>query len=402
VDIRPEGSGYSATQSRFVPPGAPASPQQWVVPFCLRRGDASTCTLLDKPRQWLEPQGTGPLIPNAGGTGYYRYNLGSADWDALIALGATLPAPEALAAEDSLWAQFESGGVSATQLLQAVRSFAGNRDSNVALTLGQQLSTWRKRGVLPDAALADYRRVMSDVYGRKLAAMGFDAAAGAHAHDTPDVQKLRQELVPLAADEGRDGALRQLLRRAATSYLGGDGKALDPAFLGSALGILLQDGDRAATQMLYERMVTGSDELFRAAALGALGGTGRNADASWLIAQLADARLRSSDRLQLMRGLVRNLKTRDLAFDWLKANYDAFTRGTGLYGAISAPQLPNGFCSQKKAAEIERLLLPKVRASGRGELPFRRMLERIRSCEAIKQGRSAEMAAALKRVETRH
>jgi hypothetical protein len=30
------------------------------------------------------------------------------------------------------------------------------------------------------------------------------------------------------------------------------------------------------------------------------------------------------------------------------------------------------------------------------------MLERIRSCEAIKQGRSAEMAAALKRVETRH
>jgi aminopeptidase N len=402
VDIQPEGDGYRATQSRFLPPGAAASTQQWVVPFCLRRGDESTCTLLDKPQQLIKLKGTAPLVPNAGGTGYYRYNLASADWDALIALGASLPASEALAAEDSLWAQFESGKVSATQLLRAVRTFAGNPDSNVALTLGQQLAAWHRRGVLPDAALADYHRVMNDVYGRKLAAMGLDAAAGAHARDTPDVQKLRQELLPLAAHEGRDAASRQLLRQAATSYLAGDEKALDPAFLGSALGVLLQDGDRAATQMLYERMVTGSDELFRAAALGALGGTGRKPDANWLIAQLGDARLRSSDRLQLMRGLMRNLQTRDLAFDWLKGNYDAFTKGTGLYGTISAPQLPGGFCSVKKAAEIERLLLPRVRASGRGELPFQRMLERIRSCEAIRQGRSAEMAAALKRADTMH
>jgi len=37
-----------------------------------------------------------------------------------------------------------------------------------------------------------------------------------------------------------------------------------------------------------------------------------------------------------------------------------------------------------------------VVAAGRGELPFNRMLEDIRSCGALKDARSAEVAAALK------
>ncbi len=395
VDIQPDGQGYGATQSRFTLPGAPVSPQQWLVPLCVRRGATSSCKLLDQPRQLLDLKGSGALIPNTGGTGYYRYNLARADWDALIALGASLPAAEALAAGDSLLAQFESGKVTAGQLLQAARVFAGNTDSNVALLLGAQLAQWQRRGVLPDAAARDYRRVMNDIYGRKLAAMGFDPAAGAHSRDTPDAQKLRQELIALVANEGQDPATRRRLRTAAEAYLAGNEMALDPAFLRTALGMLVQDGALAAAQGLYERMLASSDELFREAALGALGGSRRKAVADWLIAQLDDKRLRSLDRLLLMNGLMRNLATRDPAFEWLKTHYDELDKGGGLFGV--APQLPGGFCSVQKAAEIERVLLPKVRAGGRGELLFQRTLERVRSCDTVRRTRSAELVAALKK-----
>ncbi|NWO96539.1 hypothetical protein GY976_25750, partial [Escherichia coli] len=75
----------------------------------IRQGDAKSCTLLDKPSAPIVANGTGTIVPNAGGWGYYRFDLDPADWDSLIAAAPTLPTGEALSVDDSLWASFYAG-----------------------------------------------------------------------------------------------------------------------------------------------------------------------------------------------------------------------------------------------------------------------------------------------------
>jgi aminopeptidase N len=396
VDLVREGSAIKATQSRYTMLGTHASATQWIIPFCVRRGATRSCTLIDQKSQPIASNGEGVLVPNAGGTGYYRYNLRTADWDALIAAGATLPAGEGLAASDSLWAQFSTGKVSASQLITAASTFVDNPDSNVAVHGGWQLAGWRERGWLPDASIADYRRVMSSIYKPRLTKLGFDPRAGAHSTDSPDDQKLRQDLLGLMADEAHDAPTRKSLQAAAIAYLGGDANALDQAFYEVAMRVHVQDGTQSTTQAMFDRLSKPQDELFRGALLQALGSNRRLADTQWLLAQFNDTRLRSTDKLELMTELMAHEETRDLAFDWLKAHYDEFAKGAGIFASILIPSLPETYCSVEKAAEIDRLLRPRVLKAGRGELPFDRMLENIKVCGTLKNSMSAEIAAALK------
>lgn len=396
VNVERKGDGYEVTQSRYTTFGDDTSGQQWIIPFCVRRGEQTSCTLVDRKTQAIEAKGTGTLVPNAGGTGYYRYNLDAKNWDALIARGPVLPAGEGLAASDSLWAQFSTGNVAAAQLIKAARSFADNPDSNVAVHGGEYLSSLRERGFVGKDTLNDYRRVMDAIYGPKLSELKLDPQARAHASDTPDRQKLRQSLAWFVADEAHDPDVRRKLADAADAYLKGNPQALDQGFYGLAFHIRVEDGDLSTTQALYQRMVTAKDELVRSSLLYALPSSRRADDARWLIAQFNDDRLRSTDRLAIMKGLMAEEETRDLAFDWLKSNYEAFAKGTGIFAASSIPSLPRQYCSVEKSQEIDQLLRPRVVASGRGELPFDRMLERIRDCGTLKTMKSKEVAAALR------
>jgi len=395
IDLTRDANGYKAQQSRYSMLSGHRSQTQWIIPFCVRRGETRTCTLIDNLEKTIEAKGQGALVPNARGTGYYRYNLSAADWDALIALGGTLPAGEALAASDSLWAQFSTGKVSAPQLLKAARSFAVNADSNVAVHGGWKLAGWRERGWVTSKALPNYRQTINAIYGPRLAALKFDPRAGAHQRDTPDDQKLRQDLVALLAEEAHDASTRKTLDSAATAYLQGNADALDQAFYGIALSVHVQDGDLATTKAMYERALTSDNERFRGAALDAVGANQRIADTQWILSQFEDPRLRSTDKLELMATLMAEATTRDLAFDWLKANYDEFAKGAGIFAATFIPSLPQGYCSVEKAKEIDALLRSRVRQAGRGELAFDRMLENITVCGTLQKSKTAEIAAAL-------
>jgi hypothetical protein len=176
----------------------------------------------------------------------------------------------------------------------------------------------------------------------------------------------------------------------------GDAKALDQAFYAAAMEVLVQDGNLATTKQVYEHLLATQDELFRGAALDGIGASRRTADAQWLLAQFKDTRLRSTDKLDLMQGFMAEEETRDLAFDWLKANYDEFAKGAGIFAATAIPGLPKNYCSLEKAREVDQLLRPRVLEAKRGELPFNRMIENIQICGSLKKAKTEEIAAALK------
>jgi aminopeptidase N len=395
VTLARDDGGWRAEQSPYVFLGQAAPATRWVVPLCVRAGADKRCALLGETPTQLAGLGGGAIVPNAGGTGYYRFELPAADWDRLIDAFASLPAGEALAVDDSLWASFRAGRAPAAKLIAEARAALANPSADASLTPGERLAGLRLRGFVEGAAVADYRRLMRTLYGPKLAEVGFDPRAGAYASDAPDLQKLRQDLVGLVATEADDTEVQAKLATAAKAFLAGDHDALDQAFMGAAFGALVRVGGVEAARSVIEAALGSEDPVFRGAALGGTAASGRTDVANWLLG-FADPRLRPVERLRIFGELAATAETRDLAADWMLANYDRLA--TGGFGIFVATQLPTALgaqCSAARADQIEQLLGAKIRAAGTGSLALDRTLEAIRHCSVLKAAREAQVAQAL-------
>ena len=183
------------TQSRYARLGTTPPPTRWGVPMCVRRGDARACSLLDGASTAVTIAGKGPLIPNAGGAGYYRFELPSADWDALIAVADRLPSGEALAAVDSLVASFRAGRASASQLAAMARKMVRNRDSYASIYGVDGFESLARSSLLDDRAAAAQRRFISRLLMPQLRPLGFDPGLGAYAGEDPERSQRRIQLI---------------------------------------------------------------------------------------------------------------------------------------------------------------------------------------------------------------
>jgi aminopeptidase N len=395
VDIRRDGSKLVAAQSRYVYLGSTPAPETWTIPLCVRVGSASQCTLMDQKTASLDAPASGAIMPNVGGTGYYRFDLQPADWQSLIASSASLAPGEALASTDSLWASFRAGKAPASWLVQEAKAMAANPDSVASVDPGERLSGLELRGLISPAALPAYRALMDSIYAPRLAAIGFDPAFGVYASDDPDRQKLRQQLVSLVALDAHDPAVRTKLKAAAEKYLAGDEKVLDPAFRGSALTALAEDGGLATAKMLVGKALSTEDPDVRRAELRAAASNGTAEVADYLL-KLDDKRLRSYDRLGLIYGLAETVGTRDYTANWILDNYDELLAGgNGIFITGRIPGALNYQCGVEQANRIQSVLGPQIEKAQVGTLTFQRTVEKIRDCGILKQAKGAEIDAAI-------
>ena len=398
VDVRRSGGNLALSQKRYAAIGAGDVPATiWTIPVCVSNGGTKNCTLLDKQQGTMTATGAGPLMPNQGGHGYYRFDLSDDDWAALIATGPKLAAGEALAATDSLWASFNAGGAAPARLIEAARGFVANADSNVAVDGGNRLAELDRRGVVSDAGRPGLHRMLLSTYVPKLAAIGFDPARGAHAGDSPDVQKLRADLVSIVTREAHDPATRAKLAQAADAYLGGNVAALDPAFLAAALRVHVEEKGAAAAEPLFEKAMASTDAYFRGRAILAIAASGRAEVARWLVGRIDDSRLRSSEKISIIAGITATLATQDIGLDYLAANFEKLARETNLTSVNSMLSIPSMACSVEKANKLSAALKPQIKAFGRGALTLDRTIERIRSCGTLKAQRGKEIDAAFAR-----
>jgi len=394
VDLRRTADGLVATQSRYAFLGSNPPAETWTIPFCVRVGAAKRCRLLGEKTTTLAVPASGVIVPNVGGTGYYRFNLEPADWQALIASSAQLAPGEALATTDSLWAAFRAGKAPASWLIEEARAMAANPSSEASIDAGARLSGLKTRGLIGPGSEQAYRSLVGSIYAPRLAAVAFDPKAGVYAKDDPGKQQLRQQLVDLLAIEAHDDALRAKLKSAADRYLGGDKDALDPSFRETALRVLAADGGLPAAKMLVERALSTEDPTFRGAALGAVATSGR-ADVADYLLNLSDKRMRSFDRLGLIFGLAQTAGTRDLTGDWILKNYDKLAAGNGIFITSRLPQALSVQCGADRASRIETVLGPAIRKADVGVLSFQRTVETVRNCGILKQAKAAEIAASL-------
>jgi len=366
----------------------------WTIPFCVRAAAAKSCSLLDQKVTTIDAPGPGPIVPNVGGTGYYRFDMPPADWEALIATSAQLDPGEALAVTDSLWASFRAGKAPARLVIDEARAMAANPSSDASIDPGRKLASVKASGLIGPESVPAYRALMASIYAPRLAAIGFDPKFGAHANDTPDQQRLRQRLIGLLGFEAHDPAVRAKLKAAGDAYLAGDKNAVDPAFLGAALAVVAEEGGLPVAKMLVAKGLATEDAEVREAELGAAAASGHADVASYLLG-LNDKRLRSFDKIMILGELIGTPETRAQTSDWIFANYDKLTSGNGIFITSRLPAMFNSQCGTEAAERIEKTLGPKVMKMNSGVLEYRRMLERVRNCGVLKQAKSAEIVAAL-------
>jgi hypothetical protein len=205
--------------------------------------------------------------------------------------------------------------------------------------------------------------------------------------------------VAMLSEVARDEALRGRLTTAATTFVGGNDAALDPAWYGAAFASYLTAGKLEAGKALLERALASQDPVMRPAALGALGDSDDPSIARWLLDEVKDTRLRTSERLNLVRGIIAAQGTREFGYDWMTRHLDELLGGGGgIFFAAKLPQALAGWCSAEQAARFARDLRPRFKGKT-GELELERTIERVRSCGLLKQARGAEasrVVAALK------
>ena len=401
VTFDPDGKGgYRVTQSRYTRLGSTAPAIQWGIPLCARRlTGKKQCQLLDQQSGSIRLPGRGAIVPNVGGTGYYRFELPAGEWDALIAKADKLPGGEALAFDDSLFASFQAGRASAPQLVTGAVKLASNPDSYASEAGIGSLAWFYRAGMLDEAGEEGYRALIRQIYAPKVKAMGFTPRAGAYASEDPEKSQLRIQAVATLAGTGRDPELRKALGTAARAYLAGDKAALDAAWYGSAFAVLVDEGGMAAVKQLIDAGLGSQDSLLRGAALGAAATSGKEDIARWLLDEFDDPRLRRNERQGFIRGVIGARDTRDWGFAWLQTNFEkVIASGGGIFFTARLPSMVGGYCSVQKADEIAAFLRPKL-AGKTGALDLERTVERVRSCGVLKEARGAELSAEFKKIK---
>jgi aminopeptidase N len=398
VKVERSGANLLLAQSRYVPLGAPAAPPtNWTIPICVRAGTDKQCSLLDKPSGTLPFPGRNPraaFIPNAGGHGYYRFQLTDPDWRALLATAPQLSPGEALATLDSLWAQWRAGSAPLSLLLEAARAFAGHADSYVAIDVGERLSLLRRRGMLAPAQLATYRKLFAELFSARLQKIGFDPKAGAYASERPDTQRLRGRLVDFMSAEAQDATLDKLLSDAAESWLSGDEHALDRTYLTVALSAWARRNGVQGVKRLWARLIASTDADLRQRGLKAIGDSDDPAIARWTLERVLKPELRSLEKLITLDRITESSQTRELGFDWVSRNFSTLIQQTNLSFINGIFRLAADFCSQSDADAVERSLRPQIEKLKRGALPLARILEDIRNCGALRANQESALQAA--------
>ncbi|MEA3140413.1 MAG: hypothetical protein QOK23_2582 [Gammaproteobacteria bacterium] len=396
VDVGETSQALTLTQTRYRPLGVePAAAQTWAIPMCLARGPTRSCTLLETATGMVAPIAAGgPLTPNAGGHGYYRFRLDGAGWDRLIAAGATLPGRDALAAADSLWADFAAGSGTFQRVVAGARSMSQNPERLAVIELAHRLKVLADSALTPEQ-VRGYRKLMQSIYGPRLAALGLDLRPGAYASEPAPRQALRQSLVPIVTLDGRDPEFRAQLAAAAAAYIGGDTQAIDSSFRGTALRVAVQDGGVPFMTQLKAVLVNSSDPLFRQEASSAIGSADTPALAEAALELALSPGIQPLETMRIVFNTASQPGSRETALAFTDQHFKKVMESFPGFARPQFVTLFDGHCAPDDLAKVDAYMQPKLKELGGGELELAQTKERIALCFALKSAKGAEIGAVL-------
>lgn len=381
--------GESATltiqQSRYLPEGSTGSREStWSLPVCVRTDQGQHCEVIS------EAQGTIALdhcpawvMPNANGTGYYRFSMDRGALRALRMRGwRSLTAREKMAVADSLGAAFRSNQLSAAQLYPMLEAFAETDLRSVAEEpLGHiafaddHLLEGSRRGL---------RRFARQLYAPLWRRLGWSPRSG----EDGETALLRASVLRGLAMRARDARLRRDSVRRAHAFLGygGDGElhsdAVDPNLVSTVLTVAVQDGDEAFFDHLLGRYFESTNALHRGMFLGALSQTKNPELAARLRGLALDERVRVNEMMTPLYYQMSMPEHREATWSWITENYGALASRLEA-GAGRLPSLVGFECSEQAAAAAEEYFGTWIQSVPGAPRNLASAVEKARLCGAL-------------------
>jgi puromycin-sensitive aminopeptidase len=299
------------------------STQHWPVPLVIKYGTAAGIreerVLLRDERATVRLAGAQWIFPNAGGRGFYRWQLDEAA-DRLLDNGVKQLGPEErLSLIDDVWALTRTGRASLASFLRRLDTLAGEDDRAVIAAISDALS-WLSSYAVRDRTETPFARFIEAFYRPAFEKLGWRPSDGEDA----DTREKRARVIGMLGYHARAADIRTGARDRALRHLDGT-EPLHPDGAGVILGVAATDGDDALWDRYVKRMQTAQ------ATDAQEEGRFRNALVSFedehVARRTADAifssTIRTQDRGLMVIPFLQGRRTRDAGWDAIRSKWDS-------------------------------------------------------------------------------
>ena len=401
-----EPNGYTVSQSRYAPLGSSIeNDRAWVVPFCWREGESAEssrlCFLLSEASKTTHGDPSQPhagrsrwLLPNANGTGYYRFSMPYEMWQDLGRNFRRLNAGEKLATLDSVGAEFAAGRIDAQTVWRYIDEAAKDDERRVVQAAIRQAERFERLVIDDPDALAAYQWAIGDIFRYQ-----YETLEEAGSEDPERIimqSSLERFLITVAEDE----ALRQGLADAAATYIRLPGaqsdRVLNTDEYLSAMAIGLQAYGEPFLDQLLRARTAYDDPVFEQAAAYAIG-QNRDPAATPRILDLAlSGELGSRESRTIVTGQMAQPETQAQTWDWVQENLPTYLEVIPRQRKRSSPSLARHLCSLEARDELIALFERHGALAEGHERALRETVERIELCAALEAEKGADVRAFFK------
>jgi alanyl aminopeptidase len=342
-------------QSRYKAVGSPIddADKLWNIPVCMRTNNASECAMVTQAQQTLPlsdaecPQW---VLPNAGGSGYYRWTLDEASWAALLENFESLSPVEALSAIDSAFAAFEAGRLDEANLLGIVAASSRAETRQVITAPIPYLQKYVRQ------YFSNAERAKFVEFARKFYQPIIESSVNS---DDGNGQLLYTDLISFLALTARDPGARSKLLQMAHAFTGfdrdRDDNALQSDLYYAALAVAVQDSDARFLPHLIKFRDELDDPIFESESASAIGRIS-NPDLLGTIQELAlGEQLGPREVFSMLSMALREPEVRDQQWTWTREHLPEIVARIPSQWRRYTPGLARTFCEEDKLTEFVKL-----------------------------------------------
>jgi puromycin-sensitive aminopeptidase len=299
--------------------------QRWHIPLQIRvtvgdRTESRRLLLKDQEMRVALPEGTTHLVVNEGSHGFYRVRYDDALLRRLVNAGLDRLMPtERFNVISDAWATTVAGLTPLPEYLALTGHFTGERDKNVWAVLLDSFS-FLNRIILP-ADRATLEAFVRRRLGLMVGELGWDPQPG----ENELMRQLRGELLAAIGKLGNDPDIQ---RQAADRYARytAEPASIDPNVVPALVSVLAYTGDQARYEDFSARYKAATTPQEERRYLFSLAGFRSPALLARTLSRTIDGDIRTQDAPFLVSAILGSVYGRELAWDFVKTNWDRMDR----------------------------------------------------------------------------
>jgi len=384
-------------QQRFLPRGSQGSSHQtWSIPVCIRYPAGSenlrACTLLSSDNASMDlANSTGCptwTYANADQAGYYVVRYPTEILDSLLKDERTLSLMERVGLIGDIGALTQAY-MPLGEGMALVPKFVHNQDRQV-VTKTFSIVTAPNDQMVPDNLRPNYRRYVSDLYQQRARQLGWNGRPD----EGSDSRLLRPPLYRVMANLAEDPEFITHAKELANAWLG-DHSSVDPDLAFTVLVVAARHGDQTFFDQLHSQVKKETDEDSQSKILSAMGSFRDPAIAKAALSLVLTDEFDNRQGIDILFATSNTLQTRDLAYDFVKQNWNALVAKLPDDFAGFLPFVAGNFCDPKRRADVQEFFKERASKTIGGPRNLQQVLEGIDLCMANKEANMPSVAQLL-------